>query len=726
MVTTRITSDYIAADLTLSPAVECALQELSNSPERVGVPINLFHQATAEALDEIIPPPVEPKRMRRRSQRQRKIYIKASGCGIVKGCLSLAIPPEQLASAYVRVATVQQELPFCETEDGRHLAGLAILAIKSLADLAAKMGMSYAQTQQLVTLLIILGFMKRFRSGRRFLYGIPLGPYAPDPSPEVVREKLVALLQKLDLEEKSPSKSAQEKRARFRRLVEMVKLRYEVHYGIAPDMQAALELQRDPECLEALREIQAVLPAGVRASAMPEITRIIVSRLSGRKSKGIYGDNQTHFSLEQVVEGNVMDVSAANLPARCVRFPEEALDTHGAGNQTDEGLAHDFQVTQDVPATVTSGGRKQKRTKRKTVEQAPQQNGGLWAGASGFDDEQDESERSLTEVLGTHAGTVLGSERRVPEEITSADLFDERWDEECATSESRSEVDEATLVEQSQVLALILEEDWNIVEDESRKKIRVSWIEVEERGKKVRRSCADPDTKLLKAGCHKETLTDTPMQIAKAAFVYTLCQARQGKIRTTRAAFFTSMCRIWREHNTYEAACKVNNATWGQKTPKGQGIPKFVRTIMNLFGHCSYTDIEIIINRCSDEELMRLAKDGVPPEFAWGVSSLADQQGTCSGRNEWLMSLQTSSRPSRVEVGMTYDGAQLLISRMRTEMPSAQIGGIRDLGNKTYVVGISVRGRSWEVSSEEMWNQYVANVRYIRQMKEQLKERRSC
>lgn len=688
MATTSII-DISSIDLAPDPILERAISELADCPRDLGVSFTLLPRETTFALDDIVPPPAPPKRERKQVERYHKPYVKTCGTSMVDACLSLAVQPDRFATTYIRIAAIQSELPFWETEEGRVFAGLAILAIRGLADLAKKAGLSYAQTQQIVSILVILGFVKRFRFGRKFIYAIPLFPYTPEPSPEVVRDKLNVLLQEIDLEEgekKAVSKSAIGKRSHYRKLVEAVKLRFEARYGLGPDQDMIAQFQSDPEYQEALHEIQAVLTPDVRAAAMPKIARIVAKHFVGRK-RGRF------------VQSVIGDQHEERTEANGELFSDVSLDLLAASQSSLQPVSR-------------------RKHDRKAIEGPVVES--VLVDSTVFVENEHHTGAFSSMQSDTKTVETLESTSSVQASVDDFPGLFSDGDQECeASTDVGCELREDDLVVQSEFLALSLEEDWVEIEEQGRK-VRVTWVEVEEKGKKIKLSCFDPAFKLRKAGCHKKTLRTTPLMIAKAAFVYTLLYARSKRIETTRAGFFTKMCRIWKKHGTYEGACKANKQSWGTTKPAGRGIPRSVREVLRVFGHCSFEELERVLGRCTDKELQHLLNEGIPPSFAWSLSSLAETPGGTSDCDIWLMSLLESSAPRTGTMSMA--DAQKVECAIGKGVPAGffEDVAICEVSSGRYAVQIVVHARKYLFLSEQEWEQYLANLRRITELKRQL------
>ena len=143
-----------------------------------GIPYDKIPQATIDELEYFFPMPVPPKRQRRIGGKQPgNKYARTCGLAVFLACLPFALA---------------KQLDLFAPGEGK--GEVAVLSIRGLSDLAAKMGISYDRVQRWMTILVTLGFIWRFRDGRRTLYVIPLTAYVPRPSAEAVRAKLSALI----------------------------------------------------------------------------------------------------------------------------------------------------------------------------------------------------------------------------------------------------------------------------------------------------------------------------------------------------------------------------------------------------------------------------------------------------------------------------------------------------------------------------------------------------
>lgn len=263
------------------------LELLSARQEKVGISIESIPQETFEALDKLgsLPGFSSKKQSRAVAKKPRKYkpYVKANVAAFVRACLNVSI---------------QHQLSFTEVSQlGISSAGVAVLAIRSIAELAKKIGISNDRAQQIITILLILGFMRRIRAGRQFIYVISLEPYTPYPSPQAVRNDLIKLHHEISIEDNTRSQSSKNRRAGFRRLIEKVLIRFEDSYGLTTEASPSLI---DVETTKALQDIKALLQSRVAPplceDLMGEITSVVTKRLTGKSWS--YAPTKTTFNAQ--------------------------------------------------------------------------------------------------------------------------------------------------------------------------------------------------------------------------------------------------------------------------------------------------------------------------------------------------------------------------------------------------------------------------------------------
>jgi len=233
----------------------------------LGVPYECVSLVTREVQAALFPIPVSSQRKRTRDMTVgSKSYTKSWPVAFYDACLSLALGKQPDLFA---------ELTW---QDGPE--DIAILCFSRLYDFAKKLGMSYDQAEQWMMLLIILGFIRRFRHGRRFLYVIPLAEYSPQPSPEIVRNKLKAFILKQFSEQVNSDGSTgyRDRNPEFTEYLMQICARFEKYYGLTPT-----EPQLIPPCTETdleqlLSEIHQALPTLSREELL-RLTPILMKRL---------------------------------------------------------------------------------------------------------------------------------------------------------------------------------------------------------------------------------------------------------------------------------------------------------------------------------------------------------------------------------------------------------------------------------------------------------------
>jgi hypothetical protein len=196
---------------------------------------------------------------------------------------------------------------------------VAVLGFRKLADLAKKVGMSYDRVQRWMTILVTLGFIWRFRDGRRTLYVIPLTAYAPRPSAEGVRTKLTALIhsQFVEIEQADGQVVRADRCPEFTNLLLETRARFEVRYQLAPSLD--LDLVEDPAWENALSDIQKALPGLTRNdlyTILPIVARhLLQERGAGKGRHFVLKRNaiESTFSIESTAD---REQTAATLKAQ--------------------------------------------------------------------------------------------------------------------------------------------------------------------------------------------------------------------------------------------------------------------------------------------------------------------------------------------------------------------------------------------------------------------------
>jgi hypothetical protein len=206
-----------------------ALIPIAEQEQGPGVPYDKIPSATIEALEYFSPMPVPPKRQRRIGGKQPgNKYARTCGLAVFLACLPFALA---------------KQLDLFAPAEGT--GEVAVLSIRRMADLAAKMGISYDRVQRWMTILVILGFIWRFRDGRRTLYVIPLTAYVPRPSAEDVRAKLTALIHSQFFEvEQDGQVVCVDRDPELTDLLIETRAKFELRYGLAPSLD--LDLVGDP------------------------------------------------------------------------------------------------------------------------------------------------------------------------------------------------------------------------------------------------------------------------------------------------------------------------------------------------------------------------------------------------------------------------------------------------------------------------------------------------
>src|SRR5947209_8371593 len=260
----------------------------SEQEHGLGIPYDKIPQATLDELEYFFPIPEPPKRQRRiGTQPVGSKYARTCGLAVFLACLPFAFA---------------KQLDLFAGVPGGGTGEVAVLGFRKLADLAKKVGMSYDRVQRWMTILVTLGFIWRFRDGKRTLYVIPLTAYAPRPSAEGVRNKLTALIhsQFVEVEQDDGQVVRVDRNPEFTNLLLEIRTRFELRYQLAPSLD--LDLLEDPAWEKTLRDLQQAIP-GLTREQLYTIVPIVVGHLL--QQQGGAGKDR-HFVLKHnVIESTV-------------------------------------------------------------------------------------------------------------------------------------------------------------------------------------------------------------------------------------------------------------------------------------------------------------------------------------------------------------------------------------------------------------------------------------
>jgi len=543
----------------------CAEQE-----HGLGIPYDRIPQATLEDLEYFFPVPIPPKRQRRiGSQQVGNKYARTSGLAVFLACLPYA---------------VVKQLELFGDAPGVGTGEVAVLGFRKLADLAKKIGMSYDRLQRHMTILITLGFIWRFRDGKRTLYVIPLATYAPRPSVEGVRTKLTALIhsQFVEVEQADGQVVRADRCPEFTNLLLEIRARFELRYQLAPSLD--LDLVEDPAWENTLRDIQQALPGLTRAdlyTILPIIARqllqqgglekgrhfvlkrntiestLSIEAISARERKGASQSGLRKQSLAQKNGGEDGRSSATESPFddQTLHMTADIEDTSAAEPraQSQESGADRIGVKRRFdPAAITT--RMSVRTPSQAAlllsddHAANGQNLPLPAGSPSFTSGSPAQDDALRDGTGVNGKMISGQEQ---------DAKQESW-------------------------TILAAEIAPIFDDQK-------------------------SLKFYEGVCRS---TEEPL--VRAIFIKTLYQGQNGGFTRSAGAYFKFMWEQWRVYKTYAAACAKWNHWGNKREPKG--VPPKIQKLVTLYEHDSYSRVA----SCMGYAVPQLEQESWLPEASIG------------------------------------------------------------------------------------------------------------
>jgi hypothetical protein len=501
---------------------------LSQQEHGLGVARERVPQGTLDELAYYFPPPADPKRKRKRevASGREKPYTRTSGMVVYLGCLPFA-----LAKQLDLFAHGHAEGP----------GEIAVLSFRKLADLARRLGISYDRLQRQMTILLTLGFIWRFRSGRQLLYVIPLTAYRPTPSPEAIREKLTALIESQIVEERLADGTLV-RRSRcpdFTDLLLEVRSRFELRYQLEPSWPADTELLTGPAWEDMLRDMQQTLPHCTReemCQLVPIVARHLVQEGKFRATQG----GGRRWVLRSTATETSLSVTES-------RIDPPNLQIDGADASSAASL----------------------RRSESTSEQRDQQGArGRRAGQSRFAAGQ---QQDATEANARSQAALTPSDVVVVEQ-SNLDLA-------AAASSLTLRVISSDLLLKENTNGNVKDAhspSGNLERDEE-------WCQAQ--GASLAKIFADPESLNYYVGVHR---ANEP-ELLLAVFLKTLYQASHGGFKKSAGAYFNFMLETWRVYRTYDAACAKWNK-WGQKRdPKG--VPPNIQQLVTHHQLDSYEQI---------------------------------------------------------------------------------------------------------------------------------------
>lgn len=510
----------------------------SEQEHGLGIPYDKIPQATLDELEYFFPFPEPPKRQRRIGpQPVGNKYARTCGLAVFLACLPFA---------YAKQLDLFADVPGVGTGE------VAVLGFRKLADLAKKVGMSYDRVQRWMTILVTLGFIWRFRDGRRTLYVIPLTAYAPRPSAEGVRTKLTALIhsQFVEIEQADGQVVRADRSPEFTHLLLTTRARFEVRYHLAPSLD--LDLVEDPAWENTLSDIQKALP-GITRTDLYTILPIVARHLLQERGAG----KGRHFVLKRnAIESTFSIESTADREQTTGRL--KAQPQHGCAQQngSKDGKRGTIESTFDGQGSHPTANMRDEREEafppHSRVLDADQTDGTsrFYREASVTigrkrSDSQAPLERSLDLATGTSNLPLAASDSSLPLGSPDHQESPQKTGNTGATSS----------LEQEQGAELA-----RIFGDQKSQKFYVS----------VFRLSKDE-------------------QLVRAVFIKTLHQEQNGGFTKSAGAYFKYMWDQWKVYRTYAAARDKWNHWGNKRDPKG--IPPNIHELVTLYAEETYAQI---------------------------------------------------------------------------------------------------------------------------------------
>lgn len=506
-----------------------------------GVPYDKVPPATIEELEYFFPMPVPPKRQRRIGGKQPgNKYARTCGLAVFLACLPFALA---------------KQLDLFAPGEGK--GEVAVLSIRGLSDLAAKMGISYDRVQRWMTILVTLGFIWRLRDGRRTLYVIPLTAYVPRPSAEAVRAKLSALIysQFYEIEQDGQVVRA-DRDPELTDLLLETRAKFELRYQLAPSLD--LDLVGEPAWEKTLADIQQALPDLTRAdlyTILPIVARYLLQERGAGKGRRFVLKRtgtgiESTFSVEAAPpRGRATGTQEAKLQRGRVQRNGSADGRHGTIESTCDGQSP-HQVSE------TNAGAAALPVRSVEVEDERRD------GKSRFNREESSApgnKHGTLQVSSVCSGGSALDASNLPLPAGSSPTLG------SPAQNGRNEGDTAPSGQEQSAM----QERWRTLAAE------VAPI--------------FDDLKSLKF--YESVFRSTDERIVRAVFIKTLRQEQNGGFSKSAGAFFKHMWDQWRVYRTYAAARDKWNHWGNRRDPKG--IPPDIHDLVMLYAEESYTTIAI-------------------------------------------------------------------------------------------------------------------------------------
>lgn len=605
----------------------------SEQEHGLGIPCDRIPPATLEELEYFFPVPVPPKRQRRiGSQQEGKKYARTSGLAVFLACLPYALA---------------KQLDLFSDADGVGTGEVAVLGFRKLADLAKKVGMSYDRLQRWMTILITLGFIWRFRDGKRSLYVIPLTAFVPRPSAEGVRTKLTALIhsQFVELEQADGQVIRAARCPEFTNLLIEIRARFELRYQLDP----SLGLVEDPAWENILRDIQQAIPALTRAdlyTILPIVARQLLQQ--GGTGKG------RHFVLKGTTIESTLSREAisdrerkgASLPGPQKGNPAQKGRSEAGRRSGTASTVIDQTLHASANTEAMSGAENSARSQKSGADRR--------GGKGRFNQEV------ITAPVGVRpasqeAGALTdgrasdGQNLPLPDGSSSLTL--------------RSPVQEDSSPDEAGANGMTISGREQGAKQESWSALAAEIAPLLD------------DQKSLKF--YEGVCRSTEEPLVRAIFIKTLYQGRNGGFTRSAGAYFKYMWEQWKVYRTYAAACAKWNHWGNKRDPKG--IPPNIKDLVALHQLDSYEQIAA--------------------SMGYSVAE--------TGREAWPPASTRAERPAHP---MTGSEAELLVARIKRQaawyLSEPQVVPETTFGPDAYVVDAQQWDGSWVTfPSVEDWKQ---------------------
>jgi hypothetical protein len=504
----------------------------------LGIPYEKIPQATLDELEYFFPLPEPPKRQRRIGpQPVGTKYARTCGLAVFLACLPFA---------YAKQLDLFADVP------GEGTGEVAVLGLRKLADLAKQVGMSYDRVQRWMTILVTLGFIWRFRDGRRTLYVIPLTAYAPRPSAEGVRIKLTALIhsQFVEIEQADGQVVRADRSPEFTNLLLETRARFEGRYQLAPSLD--LDLVEDPAWENTLSDIQKAFP-GITRTDLYTILPIVARHLLQERGTG----KGRHFVLKRnTIESTFSIESTADREQTTGRLKAQPQYVHAQQNGSKDGKRGTIESTFDGQGShPTATMRDERVVASPTHSRVPDAD--QIGGKSRFNREANAAigrTRSASQAPLELSGEPALGTPNLPLAASGSSLT--LGSPELQESPQKTENTGATASSER------------------------------EQGAELARIFGDQKSQKFYVSVFRQAKDE---QLVRAVFIKTLHQEQNGGFTKSAGAYFKYMWDQWKVYRTYAAARDKWNHWGNKRDPKG--IPPKIHELVTLYAEENYAQI---------------------------------------------------------------------------------------------------------------------------------------